>query len=85
MSNQDSDEIFMKINISESETKFSKFEKKIKNCLFYMFFLFLKDNESHVFLESVSIIFQYLQIMYYPFDSYVKYIKLFIYNILVCY
>jgi len=73
MSNQDSNEIFMKINLSENETKIRKFEKKIKNCLFYMFFLFLKDNESNVLLESISIIFQYLQIMYFPFDSYVKY------------
>ena len=79
MSNRDSEEIFMKFHISKNQSNYKQFEKKLKENLFYMFFLLMKENESNFILECVSIIFQYLQMMYFPFDTYVK----IIYKILV--
>ena len=73
MLNPSSNEIFMKIHLTENESNFQKFEKELKNSLFYLFFLLSKEAKSNLFIESISLIFQYLQIMYYPFNSYVKY------------
>ena len=78
-----SNENYMKMDFSLTTIKHSKFERKIRDSIFYMYFLLLKDTDSSLFLESISLVFQYLQILYYPFDSYVKYILIIIY-ILVC-
>ena len=78
-----SNENFMKMDFSLNTIKYTKFERKIRDSIFYMYFLLLKDTDSSLFLESISLVFQYLQILYYPFDSYVKYILIIIY-ILVC-
>lgn len=78
-----SNENYMKMDFSLNTSKYTKFERKIRDSIFYMYFLLLKDTDSSLFLESISLVFQYLQILYYPFDSYVKYILIIIY-ILVC-
>ncbi len=78
-----SNENFMKMDFSLNTIKYTKFERKIRDSIFYMYFLLLKDTDSSLFLESISLVFQYLQILYYPFDSYVKYILIIIF-ILVC-
>jgi hypothetical protein len=62
----------VKMDFSLNTIKYSKFERKIRDSIFYMYFLLLKDTDSSLFLESISLVFQYLQILYYPFDSYVK-------------
>lgn len=78
-----SNENYMKMDFSLNTIKYTKFERKIRDSIFYMYFLLLKDTDSSLFLESISLVFQYLQILYYPFDSYVKYILIIIF-ILVC-
>jgi len=71
MSNPESNEIFMKIHLSEQESTFSKLQNKIKNIIFNMFFILLKDKSSNLLIECISLLVQYLQILYYPFDGYV--------------
>ena len=83
MSNPPSNDIFMRIHISENESKFQKFQKQLKKSLFYLIFLLSKDTDSNLFFQSIILIIQYIQIMYFPFYSYVK---IFLYKIfLVCY
>ncbi len=72
MSNAPSNETFMKIHISESESKFQKFQRQLKNSLFHLIFLLLKDTNSSYFFQIINLIIQYIQIMYFPFYSYVK-------------
>ena len=72
MSNSTTNEIFMKIHISENESKYQKFQKRFKNSLFYLIFLMLKDTNSNFFFQIILLIIQYIQIMYFPFYSYVK-------------
>ncbi len=72
MSNSTTNEIFMKIHISENESKYQKFQKRFKNSLFYLIFLMLKDTDSNLFFQIILLIIQYIQIMYFPFYSYVK-------------
>ncbi len=72
MSNSTTNEIFMKIHISENESKYQKFQKRFKNSLFYLIFLMLKDTDSNFFFQIILLIIQYIQIMYFPFYSYVK-------------
>jgi hypothetical protein len=72
MSNPETNEIFMKIHLSEQESKFAKFQNKVKNILFNMFFILLKDKKSNLLIECLSLLVQYMQILYYPFDGYVK-------------
>ena len=72
MSNPETNEIFMKIHLSEQESKFAKFQNKIKNIIFNMFFILLKEKRSTILIECISLLVQYMQILYYPFDWYVK-------------
>ena len=72
MSNNESNDTLLKIHLSEHESKYVKFKKKIKNTLFNLFFLLLKDNKSNILLECISLIIQYIQLLYFPFDSYVN-------------
>ena len=64
--------LFLKIHISEKESLLLKIEKQIKESLFYMFLLLLKNHQTTLLMECISIILQYIQFMYFPFDSYVK-------------
>ena len=72
MSLHESRENFLKIQLSSSESTFYIYKKKIKNALFNMFFHLLKDIQSNLLLECLNILIQYIQLLYFPFNSYVK-------------
>jgi hypothetical protein len=73
MSNPESNPIFLKVHLSERERKFSKFKRHIKNIIFNMFFVLLKDYRTNLLIECLGLLVEYIQILYYPFDGYVKY------------
>ena len=74
----DNKALFMKIHLSEKEGKFMKFQKEFKESLFYMFFVLLKNYKQVLLIECISIILEYLQFLYFPFDSYVNnYLKIY--------
>jgi hypothetical protein len=74
----DNKDLFMKIHLSEKEGKFMKFQKEFKESLFYMFFVLLKNYKQVLLIECISIILEYLQFLYFPFDSYVNnYLKIY--------
>ena len=67
----DRNKIFMKIKL-EQENKFINFLCEIKISFFYLFYELLKEYDPSLFFECISVILQYLQLMYYPFDGYVR-------------
>ena len=67
----DRNKIFMKIKL-EQENKFINFLCEIKISFFYLFYELLKEYDPSLIFECVSVILQYLQLMYYPFDGYVR-------------
>jgi hypothetical protein len=67
----DRNKIFMKIKL-EQENKFINFLREIKISFFYLFYELLKEYDPSLIFECVSVILQYLQLMYYPFDGYVR-------------
>ena len=74
----DNKDLFMKIHLSEKESRFMKFQKEFKESLFYMFFVLLKNYKQVLLIECISIILEYLQFLYFPFDSYVNnYLKIY--------
>ncbi len=70
--NKEDDNNLMKITIHKNESYFLKLKSQIKESFFYFIFLLIKDGHHFLYLECISIAYQYLQIMYFPFDSYVK-------------
>ena len=56
----------------EQENKFINFLREIKISFFYLFYELLKEYDPSLIFECVSVILQYLQLMYYPFDGYVR-------------
>ncbi len=72
MSLLESKENFLKLHLSNSETTFYIYMKKIKHALFNMFFHLLKDIQSNLLLECLNILIQYIQLLYFPFNYYVK-------------
>ena len=67
----DRNKIFMKIKL-EQENKFINFLCEIKISFFYLFYELLKEYDPSLTFECISVILQYLQLMYYPFDGYVR-------------
>ncbi len=67
----DRNKIFMKIKL-EQENEFINFLCEIKISFFYLFYELLKEYDPSLIFECVSVILQYLQLMYYPFDGYVR-------------
>ena len=67
----DRNKIFMKIKL-EQENKFINFLREIKISFFFFFYELLKEYDPSLIFECVSVILQYLQLMYYPFDGYVR-------------
>lgn len=70
--NRIGDHKFLEVIIHKKESKFFKLKSLIKESLFYFFYLLLKDGHHLLYLECISIAYQYLQILYFPFDSYVN-------------
>lgn len=63
---------FMKIKFYDEESKFLIFLNEIKISIFFLFYELLKEYDPSLIFECVSVILQYLQLMYYPFDGYVR-------------
>ena len=74
--------LFLNIHLSEKESFLLRIEKQLKEGLFYMFFILLKNYQPTLLMECISIILQYIQFMYFPFDSYVKLYYLKIYSLM---
>ena len=70
--NKEDDNRFLNINIQRNESYFLKLKTQIKESFFYFIFLLIKDGHHFLYLECISIAYQYLQILYFPFDSYVN-------------
>ena len=66
--------LFLNIHLSEKENRLIRVKKKIKESLYYMYFVLLKNHQQILLTECISIILQYVQFLYFPFDSYVKFL-----------
>lgn len=62
----------LKHNLLVEKTKFEKLEENIKNSIFGVLFVLLKEEDGSVYLELVLIGFELLQLLVYPFNQYVK-------------
>ena len=70
--NKDGDNKLLSITIHRNDSYFLKLKTQIKESFFYFIFLLIKDGHHFLYLECISIAYQYLQMFYFPFDSYVK-------------
>jgi hypothetical protein len=59
----------LKHNLLVEKTPFEKFEENLKNSIFGVLFVLLKEEEGSVYLELVLILFELLQLMVYPFNK----------------
>ncbi len=75
----ESNKNLMKFQLIEGKNQLTILINKIKISFFYLFNELLKDYKTSIIFECISIILQYSQIMYYPFEEFVRIIlKLFI-------
>ena len=72
MSFHETKENLLKLELSNSENIYSIYKKKFTNALFNMFFYLLKDMKPNLTLECLNILIQYIQLLYFPFNYYVK-------------
>ena len=77
----------IKQNFMAEKTSFEKFEEKLKNSIFGVLFVLLKNNEGNFYVEMFSLLTELFQFMYYPFSQNVsqakniyKYIYIYIYS-----
>ena len=77
----ESNKNLMKFQLIEGKNQLTILMNKIKISFFYLFNELLKDYKTSIIFECISIILQYSQIMYYPFEEFVRIIlKLFYYS-----
>lgn len=76
MNEKEKRNLSLKHNLLVEKTTFEKFEENLKNSIFGVLFVLLKEEEGSVYLELVLILFELIQLMVYPFNKYV--IKIFI-------
>ena len=62
----------IKQNFMAEKTSFEKFEEKLKNSIFGVLFVLLKNNEGNFYLEMFSLLTELFQFMYYPFSQHVN-------------
>ena len=62
----------MKIKLSQKQNKLATFIYDTKIGLFRLFNELLKDYKPSLLFECVSIIIQYCQLLYFPFNGYVR-------------
>jgi hypothetical protein len=56
-----------KTNIDSEKGAFERFETELKNSIFGVLFLILKDDEMSIVLAFIISVIQFLQILYFPF------------------
>jgi hypothetical protein len=62
----------LKHNLLIEKTRFEKLEENIKNSIFGVLFVLLKEEDGSVLLELILIGFELLQLLVYPFNRNVK-------------
>ncbi len=72
---KDKRNLSLKHNLLVEKTTFEKFEDNLKNSIFGVLFVLLKEEDGSVYLELVLILFELLQLMVYPFNENVRKIK----------
>lgn len=69
MTEKEKRNLSLKHNLLVEKTTFEKFEENLKNSVFGVLFVLLKEEDGSVNLEVVLIMFELLQLLVYPFNS----------------
>ena len=75
MSENNLEKKYQSLHIYDDELKIIKYLEKLKENLFLLYYSLLKQYEPSIYYESISIILQYLQFLYFSFDHYVSLIN----------
>ena len=75
MSENNLEKKYQSLHIYDDELKIIKYLEKLKENLFLLYYSLLIQYESSIYYESISIILQYLQFLYFSFDHYVSLIN----------
>lgn len=58
-----------KNSVDNEKSAFERFEAELKNIIFGVLFVLLKDDESNIWITSVVSIVQFIQIQIFPFHN----------------
>ncbi len=75
MSENNLEKKYQSFHIYDDELKIIKYLEKLKENIFLLYYSLLKQYEPSIYYESISIILQYLQFLYFSFDHYVSLIN----------
>ena len=75
MSENNLEKKYQSLHIYDDELKIIKYLEKLKENLFLLYYSLLIQYEPSIYYESISIILQYLQFLYFSFDHYVSLIN----------
>ena len=75
MSENNLEKKYQSLHIYDDELKIIKHLEKLKENLFLLYYSLLIQYEPSIYYESISIILQYLQFLYFSFDHYVSLIN----------
>ena len=75
MSENNLEKKYHSLHIYDDELKIIKYLEKLKENLFLLYYSLLIQYEPSIYYESISIILQYLQFLYFSFDHYVSLIN----------
>lgn len=75
MSENNLEKKYQSLHIYDDELKIIKYLEKLKENLFLLYYSLLMQCEPSIYYESISIILQYLQFLYFSFDHYVSLIN----------
>ena len=75
MSENNLEKKYQSLHIYDDELKIIKYLEKLKENLFLLYYSLLMQYEPSIYYESISIILQYLQFLYFSFDHYVSLIN----------
>jgi hypothetical protein len=75
MSENNLEKKYQSLPIYDDELKIIKYLEKLKENLFLLYYSLLIQYEPSIYYESISIILQYLQFLYFSFDHYVSLIN----------
>ena len=75
MSENNLEKKYQSLHIYDDELKIIKYLEKLKENLFLLYYSLLIQYEPSIYYESISIILQYLQFLYFSFDHYVTLIN----------
>ena len=75
MSENNLEKKYQSLHIYDDELKIIKYLEKLKENLFLLYYSLLIQYEPSIYYESISIILQYLQFLYFSFEHYVSLIN----------